>query len=99
MSRRQRRASRFLGSIVLAALLLVPLTIGGHHHDGGPASRACATCVVAQHSPALQAPPLGLDAPAFRASSFPRTTPRLIVRLSESPARGRAPPLAPSRAA
>ena len=99
MSRRKRRVLKFVGSFVLAALLLVPLALGGHHHDGGAASRACATCVVAQHSPAVQAPWLGLDAPAFRASSFPRTTPRLVVRLIESPAHGRAPPHAPSRAA
>ncbi|HVQ27264.1 MAG TPA: hypothetical protein VMV01_18890, partial [Planctomycetota bacterium] len=63
-----------MGSIVLAALLLVPLALGSHHHEG-PASRACAACVVAQHSPAVQAPPLGLDTPALRASSLPRTAP------------------------
>jgi hypothetical protein len=98
MVQRKRRVLKLVGSIVVAALLLVPLALGGHHHDG-PASRACATCVVAQHSPAVQAAPLGLDAPAFRASSFPRTAPRLVVRLTESPAHGRAPPHAPSRAA
>ena len=99
MYRRKRRAPSWVGSVVLAALLLVPLTLGGHHHDGGAANRACATCVVVQHSPAVQAPLLGLDAPAFRTFSFRRSAPRLVARVSASPAHGRAPPSAPSRAA
>ena len=99
MHRRKRRALSWVGSVVLAALLLVPLALGGHHHDGGTASRACATCVVVQHSPAVQAPPLGVVAPAFRTLSFRRSAPRVVARLSASPAHGRAPPSAPSRAA
>jgi hypothetical protein len=99
MRHRKRRALSWVGSIVLAALLLVPLALRGHHHDGGPANRACATCVAVQHTPAVHVPPLGLDAPAFRASSFPRATPRVVARLGGSPAHGRAPPRDPSRAA
>jgi hypothetical protein len=99
MHRQKRRALSWVGSFVVAALLLVPLALGGHHHDGGAASRACATCVVVQHSPAVTAPAPGLDAPAFHAFSFPRSTPRVAARLSASPAHGRAPPTAPSRAA
>jgi hypothetical protein len=99
MYRRKRRALSWVGSVVLAALLLVPLTLAGHHHDGDAASRACATCVVMQHSPAVQAPPLRFDAPAFRTFSFRASAPRVVARLSASPAHGRAPPSAPSRAA
>jgi len=99
MHRRERRALSWVGSVVLAALLLVPLTLGGHHHDGGATNRTCATCVLVQHSPAVQAPSLGLDAPAFRTFSFRRSLPRVVARLSASPAHGRAPPSAPSRAA
>jgi len=100
MQRWQRRVLSNLGSIVLAALLLVPLALRGHHHgDNDPATRACAACVVAQHTPAVHASPVGLDAPSFRVFSFPRTTPRAIFREGGSPARGRAPPRDPSRAA
>lgn len=99
MRRRKRRALSFVGSIVLTAVLLLPVALSGHHHDAGAASRACATCIAVQHSPAVCAPPVALHAPAFRATSVARSTPRLIARLAGSPAHGRAPPRDPSRAA
>jgi len=99
MHRWQRWVRSYVGSIVLAALLLVPLALRGHHHWNDPASRPCAACVVAQHSPAVQTPPVAPHAPAFRSFVIPRTTPRMVARLGGSPARGRAPPREPSRAA
>ena len=41
----------------------------------------------------------GTLSPAFRAFSFRRSAPHVVARLSASPAHGRAPPSAPSRAA
>jgi hypothetical protein len=51
---RQRRL-RALGSMVLAALLLVPVLASGHHHAAHPAV-PCATCAVTQHTPVVSAP-------------------------------------------
>jgi hypothetical protein len=90
-----------VGSVVLAALLLVPLLLRGHHHwsSHDPAARPCAACVVAQHSPAVQAPPVVPEAPAFRTFAVAGIAPRIVARLGGTPALGRAPPLEPSRAA
>jgi hypothetical protein len=100
MHRRLRWVRSYVGSVVLAALLLVPLALRGHHHwSHDPAARSCAACVVAQHSPAVQAPPVAPEAPAFRSFVALRTTPRIVSRPSGSPALGRAPPRSPSRAA
>ncbi len=57
------RRRRLLGSLVLAALLLVPALASGHHHAGDPTA-PCAACVATHHSPLAQAP--AVVAPAVR---------------------------------
>src|SRR4051794_36635417 len=48
-----RTGTRVLRALFLAALLLVPTVLRGHHAAHAGAGRPCAVCVVAQHSPAL----------------------------------------------
>jgi hypothetical protein len=49
------RRKRLLGSLLLAALLLVPALAIGHHHATHTAS-PCATCMATQHSPLASTP-------------------------------------------
>jgi len=48
---RQRRL-RALGSVLLVALLLVPVLATGHRHPGNTTA-PCAACVVTQHTPVV----------------------------------------------
>ena len=57
---RQRRL-RALGSILLVALLLVPVLATGHRH-AAHAAAPCAACVVTQHTPVVS--PALLSVPA-----------------------------------
>jgi hypothetical protein len=92
---------RRLGVVALAAILLVPVTLGGHQHaDHASAARPCAICVVAHHAPLLGAPVVAVAAPVLlRVATMPPV--RLATTRAHRPTKiGRAPPLAsPTRAA
>ena len=50
---RRRPAMSFGGVLVLAALMLVPLLLRGHHAGHASAGQHCATCVVVKHTPTV----------------------------------------------
>lgn len=50
----RRRRVRTIGSLILAALLTVPLVASGHFHAHTAAP--CATCAVTQHTPVVSVP-------------------------------------------
>ncbi len=89
--------SRLAGIIFLVALLLVPLGLSGHHEHHFAGSRACASCVLAHHSPALATPAVSLST-VLHASVPVAPEPMLVaVRADRSPHVGRAPPVPASR--
>jgi hypothetical protein len=56
----RKRRLRAVGSVLLAALLLVPVLAAGHRH----ASHApCAACVVTHHTPVVQTSVVALAGP------------------------------------
>ena len=80
------------GALLLVALLVVPVVASAHTHGALAASRTCATCVTAHHSPAIVMPTVGAmtDAvPLIAVASAPRIVPAALHR---SPRAGRAPP-------
>jgi hypothetical protein len=80
------------GALLLVALLVVPLVASAHTHGALAASRTCATCVTAHHSPAIVMPALGpiaAFAPVLAATPPPAIAPASPLR---SPRVGRAPP-------
>jgi hypothetical protein len=100
MRPRQRRVFTYVGSVVLAALLLVPLALRAHHHGHGSlASPACAACALSQHAPLVHPASIGLDAPAILVFSAPLGGARPAVTSGGTPTHGRAPPRNASRAA
>ena len=84
-----------LGSLLGAALILVPLVLGGHRHraDLSGTSRACAICVATHHSPAAAAPPLPQLAPALQRLAVASPQNETPVQTYRSFKAGRAPPL------
>ncbi len=94
MSSLRRRIVRHAGSLFIAAVVLVPLFLGGHRHDTdlSAASTACGICLATCHSPAVTAPPLPQLAPTLYrlAVSSPRPdAPGQTYRPFKA---GRAPP-------
>jgi hypothetical protein len=87
------RLSHPMAIVVLVALLLVPLALRGHRHvEHASTARPCASCVVANHSPAVSAPILAGLAPVlqgFTAAPSPDPSPACHERPA---AAGRAPP-------
>jgi hypothetical protein len=80
------------GALLLVALLVVPVVASAHTHGALAASRTCATCVTAHHSPAIVMPavgPVAAFAPVLAAAPPPAIVPACPLR---SPRSGRAPP-------
>src|SRR6185369_16300239 len=84
------RRAAILGLVVL---LLVPIALSGHHHDGAAhGTRSCAACALVQHAPIAPAPAVAVLAAAV-------VRPLEVTAPVEAPARahhgsrwGRAPP-------
>jgi hypothetical protein len=88
----RRAAGRLAGTLLMVALLVVPLIASAHTHRDLQAARSCATCVAAHHSPALP-----MSAAAAGPSIVPAIAAQLPSRvvpadLHRSPRAGRAPP-------
>jgi hypothetical protein len=93
-----RRASRTLGALVLAVLLLVPLAFGGHSHANHRPSATCATCVAAHHTPSVAAPTLGVAPSPGPEVVVAAAAPVVSSRHHRLPFAGRAPPSSPALA-
>ena len=63
MATTRRRPFRRLASLLLAALLLVPVVASAHLHVEHGA-KPCATCAVTQHTPVVQTGAMPAPAPA-----------------------------------
>jgi hypothetical protein len=87
--------TRRAGVFCLAALLLVPILLRGHHAGHTANSHACAVCVVAKHSPAVRAPLLAGIAPVFESVATLPAPPVHPARQGLPAATGRGPPLPP----
>ena len=90
----RRRVLMRVRSVVLAALLLVPLVASGHHHAAdAPSAGPCALCLATHHAPAAVGAPPVAPTPLMRqfaAVSKPIAAP---VHRVPSPIAGRAPPV------
>ncbi len=91
----RRRASRLSG-FVLALVLLIPLSLSGHHHraDDATAKQSCVVCMVTSACPAAQTTAgLTLAAPAA-AGILAAPATALVGSATYRPFKaGRAPPL------
>ena len=65
MAHFRQRAVQSAGALLVLALLLVPLALGGHRHSVNQvgAADACSICVATHHSPAAGTAPLPDAAP------------------------------------
>lgn len=88
----RQRAVRLFGGLLMAALLLVPVVASGHAHRDLTASRSCATCIAAHHSPATAPTLTVLAAAVFGALALPTTARVVLVSPQRTPRAGRAPP-------
>lgn len=94
MQRARHRSVRRLQSLLLVALLLVPLAFSGHRHtDSAAQSGSCATCLLVHHLPAAPAPVAAHAAPVFVARTLPGSLPAVLTADARPVAVGRAPPL------
>jgi len=94
MSSRRHRALRRVGSYLAAALILVPLLLGGHRHstDLGASSTACAACVATHHSPAVWAPALPQLSPTLHGLAVSSSHDSPLSQTYRPFKAGRAPP-------
>jgi len=88
----RQHAVRLIGTLLMVALLAVPVAARAHTHRDLRAAGSCATCIAAHHSPAVVMPAI-VGAVALGvtvAASLPsRVAPAHPYR---SPRAGRAPP-------
>lgn len=96
MSGSRRRTGR-VGAFVLALILLIPLSLSGHHHraDDATAKQECAVCMVTSACPVVQsAATPTLVAPAASGIAV-ASAPTLACNGTHQPFKaGRAPPTA-----
>src|SRR5947199_10692977 len=59
----RQRAVRLAGALLMVALLTVPVAASAHTHRDLRAAGSCATCIAAQHSPAVVMPVVAAAAP------------------------------------
>jgi len=91
----RQRGVRYVGALLLLALLWLPLVLGGHRHqptDLDASRTKCAICAVTAHAPAHFAPaPPALALPLLGEVAAPETVPPAtrIELLARAP---RAPP-------
>lgn len=94
MTHFRQRAVQLTGALLVLALLLVSLALGGHHHKANRAGAAdaCSICVATHHSPAAGTAPLPNAAPGLLESlvAIPRVT--IPESRSHLPHSGRGPP-------
>jgi hypothetical protein len=91
---RHRVWQRF-SSLLLVALLLIPLALSGHRHVNDVAQAgSCATCLVVHHLPAASPPAVAHVAPVLVALRLPGSLPAALAGDARPVAHGRAPPLA-----
>jgi len=86
---------RAFGVLLLLALLIPPLALGGHHHGTPDAARDCSTCVVAHCSPAEVTGAVVLPIVVGSQPALPPASPVAIVPLDLPAHQGRAPPVVP----
>jgi hypothetical protein len=89
----RQQIRRPLSALLLVALLLVPLALGGHRHANEVAgANGCATCVVAHHLPAVSGPLVAHVAPLLVALRLLGTDTAALPSDAQPVALGRAPP-------
>jgi hypothetical protein len=88
----RRAAGRLAGTLLMVALLVVPLIASAHTHRDLRAARSCATCVAAHHSPALPMPVAATGPSIAPAIASPLPLRVVPADLHRSPRAGRAPP-------
>jgi len=93
MKRRRRGVRGVVRVLFLVALLLVPVALGGHGHADHDATRPCAVCLAAHHTPGAVTPALHLAASFIGSIAAPAAPERVPLRSLRSPHIGRAPPL------
>ena len=88
----RRAAIRVAGTLLMVALLVVPVLASAHTHRDLQAARSCATCVAAHHSPAVVMPANAAGAPIVPAIAAPLPARVVLAHTHRSPRAGRAPP-------
>jgi hypothetical protein len=92
MSRVRHRLTRRAASLLLLALLMVPVALRGHAHANHAVQSACAACLVAHHTPTTSAAPVATVQPVFATCRATSAGP-IARSVDEQPvAHGRAPP-------
>lgn len=81
-----------LRSLLLAALLLVPLFASGHHHAETASSASCAVCIATHHAPANVGPVVADSSVALRFVDAVFAPSLVPLTRAHTPISGRAPP-------
>jgi hypothetical protein len=88
----RQRALRRAGTLLMVALLAVPIVARAHTHRDLGAARSCPTCVAVHHSPVIVVPAIGAAAPALASVAPPPPSHAVPAHSHRSPRAGRAPP-------
>jgi len=88
----RQRAARLTGALLMVALLTVPVAASAHTHRDLRAAGSCATCIAAQHSPAVVRPVVAAAAPVVVTVAPPLPSRVAPAHPYRSPRAGRAPP-------